>query len=107
MVQKFLGTRDHGACRQALLNELDTQYAGSKKRESDARLDLQGSTLEGRRIEVTLANNLLQQDVFSFIAGDSSIVLVLQDVPSEGGAPSADRLVAEKMLRESLRLPAK
>jgi len=107
MVQQFPGMRDHAALRQSVMNKMTEQYAGSKTRELDTKLELKGATLNGRRVEITLANTLLHQDLFSFSAGEASVVLMLQDTPHENGKSSADRIIAEKMLRESLRLPAK
>jgi hypothetical protein len=82
-------------------------YAGSKTRELDTQLDVKGATLTGRRIEVTLAATLLHQDLLSLVAGNDTVVLMLQDTPQEDGKPSPDRVVVDNMLRETLRLPAK
>jgi hypothetical protein len=107
MVQQFPGMRDHAALRQTVMNEMNKGYAGDKIRELDTKLEFNGAILKGRRIEVTLANTLIHQDLFSFSAGEASVVFILQDTPHENGEPSADRIIAEKMLRESLRLPEK
>ena len=82
-------------------------YAGPRTRQLDTRLDLKSTPLKGRRIEFELAKTLLHQDIFSFPAGADSVVLIFQDTPREDGKPSPARVVSERMLRESLLLPAK
>ena len=107
IVEKFPGMHDHESIRKNVTSEMKKSYAGAKTlSEVDAKLELDGANLKGRRIEVTLASTLLYQELFSFAAGDSSIVLILQDRPESDGKPSSDRIVGEVMLRESMRLPA-
>ena len=96
------------AIRGNVLSGLTTTYAGAKKlRESDVTLKCNGETLNGRRLEVELAGTMLHQDLFSFPVGKSSVVLMLQDTPHDDGKPSANRVLGEKMLCESLTIPAK
>jgi hypothetical protein len=107
IVEQFPGRLDHETIRKSVATEMKKRYASAKSlREVDAKLELDGATLKGRRIEVMLASIQLYQDLFSFAAGDSSIVLILQDRPQADGKPSADRIAGEVMFRESLRLPA-
>jgi hypothetical protein len=106
MVQHYPGVRDHAAIRERVKNAMLKRYANAKTRELDAKLKLNGATVNGRRIEVTLAVTPLHQDLFSFSVGEGSVVLMLQDTPDRDGRPSADRIVAETMLQESLRLPS-
>jgi hypothetical protein len=106
-IDRFPGLRDHVAIRQAMVKNMLKSYAGSKTRELDTQLDVKGATLTGRRIEVTLAATLLHQDLLSLVAGNDTVVLMLQDTPQEDGKPSPERVVVDNMLRETLRLPAK
>jgi hypothetical protein len=106
MVERFPGMPNHESICRTVTSEMKKSYAGAKSlREVDAKLELDGATLKGRRIEVVLATTLLHQELFSFASGSSSIVLILQDRPETDGKPSADRIAGEVMLRESLRLP--
>jgi len=107
MVQQYPATRNHAAIRQTVTNGMIKAYGGAKTREVDTKLELDGAVLHGRRLEFNLAETLLHQELFSFAAGDSSVVLLLQDTPDQNGKPSPDRISTEKMLRESLRIPVK
>ena len=107
MVHQYAGTRDHAALCRLVIKQITEQYADAKYRELETKLKLNGAPLNGRRIEVTLANTLVHQDVFSFPSGETSVVLILQDTPDANSKSSVERITAERMLRESLRLPAK
>jgi hypothetical protein len=107
MLQQFPGTRDHAAIRQTVTDGMIKSYGDAKARQLDTKLEVDGVILQGRRLEFTLAETLLHQELFSFNAGETSVVLILQDTPHETGKPSVDRINGEKLLRESLRLPAK
>jgi hypothetical protein len=108
MVQEYPGALNHAAIRGTVLGGLTKTYADAKKlRESDMTLKYNGGTLNGRRLEMEMAGTLLHQDLFSFANGKASVVLMLQDTPNSDGTPSAGRIIAEKMLRESLKIPPK
>jgi hypothetical protein len=107
LVQLFRGVDDHEGIRQAVMDGLLERYAGARVRQLDTKFECEGTTLKGRKLEVTLAQTVMHQDLFSFPSGGDSVVLILQDTPQANGRPSADRNNAEMMLRQSLRLPAK
>jgi hypothetical protein len=107
IVQRYSRNADHLAIRTAVVDNLVESYAGPKTRQLDTTLKVKGTVLKGRRIEFVLANTLLHQDIFSFPAGADSVVFIIQDTPRPGGTPSAGRVDCDKMLGESLQLPAK
>jgi hypothetical protein len=107
IVQRYVRNAEHLSIRTAVVDNLVQSYAGPKTRQLDTTLKVKGTVLKGRRIEFVLANTLLHQDIFSFRAGADSVVFIIQDTPQPGGTPSAARVDCDKMLGESLQLPAK
>jgi hypothetical protein len=107
MVQRYEGDRDPEAMRQLVVNGLAAKYKDAKLKRGEATWKLKDTTLKGIRLEVELAGSGLHQDLYAFRAGDSSVVLMIQDSLQDDGKPSADRVRADKMLSETLRLPAR
>jgi hypothetical protein len=107
MVQRFNGQKDHKEALETLRKELTALYKDNKVNETPVKLSVKGKELTGKRLEVHFASALLWQDLYSFPSGDDSIVLILQDMPKEGGKPSDDRTRAEKLFCETIQLPGK
>jgi hypothetical protein len=107
MIQRYEGSGDPELVRQALVNELAKKYKDGKKRQVETTWKLKDRTLKGVRLEVELAGIRLHQDVYSFRAGQGSVLLLIQDSLQDDGKASAERVRTEKMLSETLRLPAR
>jgi hypothetical protein len=107
MVQRFNGQKDHEEALETLHKEMLALYKGNKVNQTPVKLSVKGKELVGKRLEVHLAGALLWQDLYSLPSGNDSIVLILQDLPQEGGKPSNDRTRAEKLFRETVQVPGK
>ena len=107
MVQRFEDQGDPEAVRQLLVDELAARYKDARKKQGAITWKLEGTTLKGIRLEVEFAGTTLYQDLYSFRAGNGSVVLLVQDSLQDDGKPSVHRVRAETMLTKTLRLPAK
>src|SRR4051794_4953611 len=107
MVHRYKAREDHEDALESVRKRLVAAYKPSKTKEALTRLNIRGADLKGKRIEVRIANTLIQQDLYSFPSAKDSIVLILQDSPLQSGNPSADRTRAERMFCETLQLPGK
>ena len=106
MVQRYEHQGDPETVRRSVTNGLAASYKDAKKKEVAITWKLEDTTLKGVRLEVELAGTLLHQDLFSFRAGNRPVVLMIQDSEPKNGKASAARVRAEKLLSETLRLPA-
>lgn len=106
MIQRFENNKEHLTIRGQVSTGIANIFAGSKV-DRQCSLKLKDEALHGVGLEARIGPAQLRQDFYSCASGEDSIVLVLQDTPSDNGQPSADRVRAEKMLCETLRLPAK
>ena len=107
MVQKYPGRKDADEVRKEVVRAMGDQYQEALKSQSAVALPLKSGNLQGVRLNVELAGSPLVQDLFSFTAGDCAIILLLQDSPQENKQPSAEHAKAQKMLTDSLSVPAK
>jgi len=107
MVQRFQGQGDPEAVRESLVDGLAEKYKDGKKKQVETTWKLKDTTLKGVRLEVELAGIRLHQDVYSFRDGQGSVLFLIQDSLQGDGKASAERVRTEKMLSETLRLPAK
>ncbi|HVK07298.1 MAG TPA: hypothetical protein VM597_00840 [Gemmataceae bacterium] len=107
LVQRYRGQADHRAILESVKKSMLARYKDPGARESAAALSVRGADLEGRRIEARVATTLIRQDLYSAPAGPDTVLLILQDSPREDGEPSADWARAERMFRETMKLPGK
>ena len=107
IIQQYKSSKDHGAALELVKKELVAVYKDNKTIEAPVKLSIRGTEVKGKRIEVSIANTLIRQDLYSFPSGKDSIVVILQDSPQDSGSPSADRTRMEKMFCETLQLPGK
>jgi hypothetical protein len=108
MVQHFKGASDPKSILKQMVDQMLAQYGNSADvKQAAASVELQKRPLQGVRLEVTIARQIIHQSLFSFASGKDTIVLILQDSPEEGGKSSRAYLQFQKMMRDSFRFPAK
>jgi hypothetical protein len=108
MVQRFEGNADPEEMRRLVVDQLAAKYEGAKKKQGETTLKLKDTILKGIRLEVEFAESTFHQDSYALPAGkNDSVVLMIQDSVQDDGKPSADRVRAEKLLSETLRLPVR
>ncbi len=107
MVQRIKGQDDPAKILDLVVKHLvTTQFKDARPIQSDTKLELKDATLKGRGIELSLANQSLKQELYAFAVGDDTVTMILQDAPLNG-KPAPTRAKAEKMLKETLKIPKK
>jgi hypothetical protein len=106
MVQRYDLQADPDAARGQLIKALGARYKDAKKKEREVTLKVKDTTLKGVCLELELVRTVIHQELYSFRVGKGSVVLLIQDTPGADGKPSTERVRAEKLLSETLQLPA-
>ena len=105
MIHRYRNQANAEELQQGVVEQMLTAYKDARKKSGPARLELQGETLRGTRLEVELASTRIFQDIFAIRSGKDVVMLIIQDSPKADAAVSAERLATVKLLKESLKLP--
>jgi hypothetical protein len=80
------------------------QYGKPRVKQSDCTLTLDDRKLDGKRLDVRLAEVAIRQELYAFTADRYSFVLIVQDTPEENKQPTEETAAAIKMLEESFKI---
>ncbi|MGE3806498.1 MAG: hypothetical protein AB7K24_17665 [Gemmataceae bacterium] len=108
MVHRFHAEIGHQEAVDAVETQLLAAYKKHKIKKSAVKLNIRGKEIKGRSIVVELVEGVsIRQDLYSFPAGKSAVILIIQDSPGDDGKPSADWTRAVKLLGETFRAPTR
>jgi len=101
----FHENAEHELMGATMLQGLKAQYAGLALEESNVEFKSRpGVELRGTRLNVSLAEIKLVQDIYAFKYQDESYVLVLQDTLADDGGNSDDYKAFLKLFTETLEI---
>lgn len=101
---------DDAANLKAAVDSANTHYGKQRVKQTDCTLNLDGRPMEGKRLDIKLADVPIRQELYSFSSERASFVLIVQDTPEDGKKSTDETVEAIKMLEETFQIakpPAK
>jgi hypothetical protein len=92
---------------KTLVNELTQQYGGRDNvRVSPVSMQLGPMSVKGQRLDVTLINQHLRQDIYAFKAAGATFSMVIQDMP-ENDKTTAETQETVELLEKTFEITEK
>lgn len=77
------------------------QYGKKNVKQAKCTIKLADQNLSGKRLDITIADATIRQDVYAFTTEGSSFILIVQDSPEDGKKMTEETRDAIKMLQET------
>jgi hypothetical protein len=106
LVQRFKNNDAHEELLEAVATQMVKVYKPENVHQSPATVVLAKSPVKGTRLEVTLAQQRIEQTLVSIKNGRDSIILIFQETLGDAQKPAGQASEGARMVQESFR-PAK
>ena len=101
MVQRYEGLDDSDLILETLIESMIEQYGAENVDRKESSMRLGDERLDGTSMRVTVAGTRIDQSLYAFPSGGSSIALMLQDSLTDDDKPTAEAQDAFEMMRET------
>jgi hypothetical protein len=104
MVHRYPGLTNISELMRSFSDSMLQQFKLEGQKPTDVKLEVQGQKLAGKRVEIVVATHRIFTEIYGMKLGNAAVLIVLQDSPSETGAPSRERAEMGKLLAQSFKV---